>query len=328
MVEKARGLWQAARAGLASLAVAALAVCAIPGVSAGPEPRLETIAEGVYVFQGAIDMPTAGNRGETADVAFVVGRGGAIAIDTGASTAHAAGLEAALARLAGARVSLAVNTGVNAERIFGNGHYADRGVPISAHPDATRLMQERCEICLTRLRREVGEAPFAGTRLALPTQGLAGGEHLHAGDRELRVLYFGWSASPGAIALFDPATRTLFAGALAAFGRVPEVRDAKLDRWVTAIDELIALAPARVVPGWGPVGTVEDLKTMRAYFLALRARVASLLDQGVSLGDATSKGGIAAYESWPLYDPVHRRNVHDVYLALERDWFTEEPGAR
>lgn len=302
---------------------AALASCAASGE---PVAELHRVADGVYVVVGARAEPAPANRGEIATLAFVAGRGGMLAVDTGTSVRQAARLEAA-ARASGLPpVTAAVNTAVNGERVFGNAHYAGR--PLYAHPEAAKLMRERCEICLERLRRELGETLMAGTRLVVPDAPVRGGDRLRAGDRELEVLDFGWSASPGAIALWDPLTRTLFAGGLAAFGRVPEVRDAKLDAWLAAIDALTALRPTLIVPGWGAPGSVDELRGMRDYLAALRARVEALLDAGVGLVDAPAEAELPAYRDWPLYAQLHRRNVHDLYVALERERFERAPETR
>ncbi len=314
---RARGLGLA----ISCLVVAALSACAHASAPAAP---LHRVADGVFVSVGAIGEANAANRGEIATLAFVAGRGGAIAVDTGTSVRQAARLERALRSRGGPPVTAAVNTAVNAERLFGNGWYADR--KLYAHAEAQRLMRERCPACRERLERELGPEVMAGTTLVVPVLTVQSGARLRAGDRELEVLHFGWSASPGAIALWDPATHTLFAGGMAAFGRVPEVRDAKLDAWLAAIDAMIALDPERIVPGWGPPGTVAELRAMRAYLAALRARVSQLLDDGVGLLDAPTHGDLPQYRGWPLYAALHRRNVHDLYVAMERERFEHGAG--
>jgi glyoxylase-like metal-dependent hydrolase (beta-lactamase superfamily II) len=309
------------RAMTLGLLAAALTACA---QRHEPTNDLRRVAEGVYVAVGALAEPSAANRGEIATLGFVAGEGGTLAIDTGTSVRQAARLEREAQSRGLPPVRLAVDTAVNGERVFGNGHYADR--ELYAHPEAAKLMRERCDVCLARLHRELGEDTMAGTTLVVPDRAVRAGDRLRAGDREVEVLDFGWSASPGAIALWDPRTRTLFAGGLAAFGRIPEVRDAQLDVWLAAIDQLVALGPQVVVPGWGPPGGREDLLVMRGYLVALRARVEAMLEANVGLVEATAEGELPAYRDWPLYERLHRRNVHDLYVALERERF-ERPAA-
>jgi glyoxylase-like metal-dependent hydrolase (beta-lactamase superfamily II) len=329
MLEEARPRGQARRSRIAGLviswlALAALGVCA--HASAPPTPLVQ-VAEGIFVSAGAPGEADTENRGEIATVGFVAGRTSAIAVDTGASVGHAARLERAFRSQGLGPVTVAVNTAGNAERVFGNGHYAERS--LYAHPEAARLIRERCSLCLERLQRELGPQVMAGTTLVVPRLALRHGTRLRAGDREVEVLDFGWSASPGAIALWDPMTRTLFAGALAAFARVPEVRDARLDAWLAAIDLIIAMEPKVIVPGWGPPGLMTDLRAMRGYLLALQARVADLLDRNVGLVDAPAQADLAEYRDWPLYGSRHRRNVHDLYVAMERDRFDRDrPGPK
>lgn len=287
---------------------------------------MQEVADGILVSVGALQEPTTENRGEIATVGFILAREGSFAIDSGTSFAQAERLAAALRAQHAPPVIAVVNTAVNPERIFGNARYAD--LPLYAHPDAARLMRERCELCLERLQRELGADVMAGTRLVVPSVPLNAGDRLPAGGREVVVLYFGTSASPGALALYDRRTSVLFAGALAAFGRVPEVRDADLDQWLTAIDAILALQPRVIVPGWGPPGGAAELLPMRSYLVALKTRVSALLDQGVGLVDAPREADLAEYRRWPLYTELHRRNVHDLYVALERERFEKEQAKR
>ncbi len=63
------------------------------------------------------------------------------------------------------------------------------------------------------------------------------------------------TASPGATALFDEASGTLFAGALLDAQTVPDIQDADLAAWQTARAGPACDGRRRIVPGRGPVAT-------------------------------------------------------------------------
>ena len=57
--------------------------------------------------------------------------------------------------------------------------------------------------------------------------------------------------TPEDLMLWVEDDRTLFAGDLMFAGRIPFVGDADSGQWLRALDVLLALKPAQVVPGHG-----------------------------------------------------------------------------
>ncbi len=96
----------------------------------------------------------------------------------------------------------------------------------------------------------------------------------------LQLLYFGWAATPGDLAVYDPASGVLFAGGLVSNARIPELRDGKLAGWLLALDRLEEIPAHWVVPAHGPVATPAAIAQTRAYLLALDARVRAGLQLG------------------------------------------------
>jgi glyoxylase-like metal-dependent hydrolase (beta-lactamase superfamily II) len=274
------------------------------------------IATGVYAFIGDGGEPEAGNRGFAANSGFVVGESGVVVIDTGASRRHGERMLAAIARTTPLPVVLVIDTHATQEFIFGNGAFADRGIPILAHRETVKLMKARCAHCLENLRPALG-AELEGTSLVLPTREVEGDTRLDAGGRRLELIHPGWAATPGDLAVLDTATGTLFAGGLATSRRIPEIRDCDFESWLQALDRLAALSPRRVVPGFGPPSGPEAIAATAEYLRALDTRVKTLYARSGSLLDALDQAGLPAYERWTRYGELHRRNAQHRYLQLE-----------
>lgn len=301
---------------LARLLSAALLALACACAFAGDELLAEEIARGVYAFIGDGTEPTAANKGFAANSGFVVGDSGVVVIDTGSSRRHGERMLAAIARITPLPVVLVVNTHATQEFIFGNGAFAARGIPITAHRETVRLMQDRCTHCLENLRPVLAEE-LEDTVLALPGREIDASTSIDAGGRRLELLYSGWSATPGDLAVFDPASGTLFAGGLATSGRIPEIRDCDFEGWLHSLDGLLAWPVARVVPGFGPPSGPEALAATAAYLRDLDGRVKSLYARSGSLLDSLERAGLPAYERWDMYAALHRRNAQHRYLQLE-----------
>lgn len=274
------------------------------------------IADGVYAFVGDGTEPSAANRGFAGNSGFVVGSKGVVVIDTGTTYRHGRRMLDAIARITGKPVQLVINTHATQEFIFGNEAFAERGVPILAHRETIDLMRARCGRCLERLQPMLGEE-LAGTRLALPQREFIPGTTIDAGERKLELIYLGWAATPGDLAVLDRTSGTLFAGGLVSAGRIPEIRDCDFEGWLRALEQLQRLAPTRVIPGFGPPSGPEAISTTGDYLRNLDEKVQALYARSTSLLESVDNADLPAYGTWRLYTTLHRQNAQHRYLQLE-----------
>lgn len=274
------------------------------------------IADGVYAFVGDGTEPSAVNRGFAGNSGFVVGSEGVVVIDTGTSYRHGRRMLDAIARVTAMPVQLVINTHARQEFIFGNKAFAERGIPILAHRETIDLMRARCGSCLERLQPMLGEE-LAGTRLALPQREFIPGTTIEAGGRKLELIYLGWAATPGDLAVLDRTSGTLFAGGLVSAGRIPEIRDCDFEGWLRALEHLQRLAPSRVIPGFGPSSGAEVISSTGDYLRKLDEKVQALYARSTSLLESVDNAGLPAYSTWRLYSTLHRQNAQHRYLQLE-----------
>ena len=257
------------------------------------------------------------NHGVVGNIGILVGDRGVVLIDTGTSARHARQLLAQIRRITPLPVVLAINTHQNPAHVFGNGTLRDMGVPILAHRDTDGFIAARCERCLKQLVQALGETEMEGTVVTRPSQLIDGPVTVSAGGRTLDLLYYGPSSAPGAIAVLDRGSGTLFGGGMVTMDRIPDVKDADLGQWQAALRSLGRIAPARIVPGAGPVFDAGRLPDLAGYLQAIRPAVQAAFLQRVSLGEAAAAAQLPAYSRWAMYDGMHRKNVEQLYLRLE-----------
>lgn len=309
-----RALWLAALLALATWTVSARAQEAL------------TLADGVHVFIGDIGEPSPANRGRVGNIGFVVGDSGTVMINAGASYRHGRALLAAAERIGGKPVVLVVITQPVQEFVMGAAAFADRGIPVLAHRASAELIAARCENCLHNLRSLLSEDEMAGSRVQAPDRLIEASTTTEAGGRPLALIHPGWASSPGDLVVRDLQSGVVFAGTLVSAGRVPELRDGDPAGWRDALVDLQALARTqgdRIVPGYGPPVIADALDAVRDYLTDTEARVRSLFDAGTPLSAIVHAAHLPRYAGWVLYEPVHGRNVHQRYLALERDALAE-----
>ena len=302
----------------AGVALAALAVRAA-------EPPLVApieLAAGVYMVPGSGGEPDSRNLGRIGNAGFIVGRSGVLAVDTGTSYLHGRALLAAIRSVTDQPVRLVLITHTRQEFLFGAAAFREQGIPIAMQQAAAGLMASRCETCLKTLRTTLGEDAMRGTTMFVPDRTFAEPLQIDAAaliGRPVQVLYFGHSSGPGDIAVYDPRTRTLFAGGLLDAQRIPDVIDSDLVRWGEALRSLQALPVEVIVPGHGPSGSKRVITQVERYLDQLTTRARALLKAGAPLSEVPDSTALPDFASWDQYDTVHRRNASLVYLRYERE---------
>jgi len=144
--------------------------------------------------------------------------------------------------------------------------------------------------------------------------------------RPLRLIAPRRASAPGALAVLDVDSATLFAGSLAAVHAIPDLRDADAAGWPTALATLAATRCRHLVPSYGPAGSCADIAGFARYLADLDAHIAHLLDGGVSLAELDRASAMPRYAGWERYEALHRANASRAYLRLERAFF-DAPGA-
>lgn len=277
------------------------------------------LAAGVFVVRGAAGGVDETTLGRVANSGFILGSGGVLAIETGTSHRHGQALLDGLRRATGRTPQQVLITHTRQEVLFGATAFRAAGVPIAMHADAALLMRTRCQTCLRNLQRQLGAVEMAGTELIAPDRLFERDHPIDLGSRAPRVVGYGHSCAPGAVAVFDAASGVLFAGGFADEQRIPDVQDADLPQWLRALDALRTLPARIVVPGHGAPTVPAVFERNARYLRALDERVRELLTRGVPLSALADAAELPAYADWDQYDTIHRRNASLLYLRLERE---------
>jgi glyoxylase-like metal-dependent hydrolase (beta-lactamase superfamily II) len=219
--------------------------------------RLEQVADDAWA---AIALrPSGGNAG------FIRVGDFSIVFDTFASTAAADELRISAEVIA--PVAYAVNSHWHVDHVNGNGSFDD--VAIVATDRTRELMEERTA---------------AGPDAVFPTEVFE--ERLEREGALVETLGGGHTESDAFLWFED----TVFTGDLVVIERHPWVGDGDVEHWLEILDAFEARRPRVIVPGHGPVGSVEDIPPLRRYL------------EGLLDGTAT------AVESWGFAEG-HERNV-------------------
>jgi glyoxylase-like metal-dependent hydrolase (beta-lactamase superfamily II) len=290
-----------------------LLACAALAGEMQPQP----VAPGVFLVAGALGDPAPANGGRVSNLGIIAGTQGAIVVGTGTSLAEGEALLAAAERVTGRPVVLAINPYAAPDQVLGNGAFVKRGIPVLAHEETDRFLVANCTRCIERLREQVGAEALAGTEAVRPTRLVAGSTSISAGGRSLELLHAGPAHQHGDLLVVDRAAGVVFGGALAGFGQVPDLHNGDPDGWLRALDTIAGAGMNTLVPAHGPPSPPQRVEELRAYILDLREAVRRAYDSGASILEAARRAELSQYRDWALYDPLHRRNIHFLYLQAE-----------
>ncbi|MEO1206018.1 MAG: quinoprotein relay system zinc metallohydrolase 2 [Pseudomonadota bacterium] len=287
---------------------------------ATPIEALETkeVAPGVYVHTGDHALYTPDNHGDISNAGFIIGNNAVAVIDTSGSYHVGNRLRAAVLARTDRPVRYVINTHMHPDHVFGNAAFEDPATAILAHHKMARGLSARAERYISINRENMGAAAFEGTRIVLPTRGLATSETLDLGGRKLVLTPRTTAHTDNDLTVFDEKTATLFAGDLVFSGHTPTL-DGSILGWSKVLAELQAQKPALIVPGHGPAALALDdaLTPMNTYLSAVISGVRAAIENGQTLREAVENVGWEQKDDWKLFSEYHGRNISAAYAELE-----------
>ncbi len=124
-------------------------------------------------------------------------------------------------------------------------------------------------------------------------------------------------AGPAGAVVYLPGRSVLFGGPLVVHGPRAALPGSDTERWVEALRQLEALAPAYVVPGSGSWGGPEVLARQRRYLAELRRQVGYVVAQGRPRDVLREQVKLPAeFFAWMPYDTPAAEDLDHIYREL------------
>ena len=185
---------------------------------------------------------------------------------------------------------------------------ATRSVLRAAHPGVLALAKQLDE-----------NFDFDGIELVLPTVLFDDQHTVDLDGTAVNVIYLGPAHEVGDAVVHVPSEGVLFAGDLLFNQSTPMGWVGSYQQFSDALDRIIALDPATIVPGHGPVCGVEAVKEEQAYFQHVFDESKKCFAQGLSSKQAAERIDLGRYAEWN----APARLVINVERAYRE--FREEP---
>lgn len=286
-------------------------------VQADPLKTIE-VAPGVHVHQAVHGLMDAENRGRIANVGFIVGNAAVAVIDTGGSPEEGRALLETIKTITSLPVRYVVNTHMHPDHVFGNAAYMGPDVAFVGHARLNAALEARFDHYVAANTATMGEGLLEGVVRVPATIKVEDRLELDLGGRVLVLQAWPVSHTDNDLTVYDPTTRTLFAGDLVFLEHLPSL-DGSLRGWQRTTEALAAIPAERVVPGHGPVPSPwpQALDPQRRYFDVLARDLKAAIDVGVPLSQAVTTAGRSEAPNWEVFDAFNARNATAGYAELE-----------
>src|SRR5204863_9017344 len=146
--------------------------------------------------------------------------------------------------------------------------------------------------------RRLADWDFAGIELRPPKTLIDERLTLDLDGIHADLIYVGPAHTAGDLIVHLPAERIVFTGDILFRLCTPIGWEGTYDRWIAALDRIVALEPDVVVPGHGPLCGVEGPREMKAYLQYVRGEAKRLFDRGLSAVDAAKRIDLGPYAGW------------------------------
>jgi cyclase len=247
---------------------------------------------------------------------LVVERDSTLLLVDGQSAKRVSQADSALRTLSTKPVRLVINTHYHDDHTEGNAWWKARGASVLAHPNAVREAMR--DTVITELEWNRHHLPPD----AMPNV-LASDTTFRDEGLLVKLIHPPRAHTSGDLMVWLPELNVLHTGDVIEFGAYPFLDwwgGGTLDGMIGAADRIVAIAnrETKIVPGHGPVVTVERVRRYGRMLRTVRARAARSLARGETVGRFLGRRPTREFDAEWAGTVGPKRFLTIVYQGLER----------
>ncbi|EIJ41066.1 Zn-dependent hydrolase, glyoxylase [Beggiatoa alba B18LD] len=284
---------------------------------------IKEVAHGIYVHYGLHEDTNVENKGDIANIGFIVGKTCVAVIDTGGSLMVGKALRARIQQTTTVPICYVINTHMHPDHIFGNAAFLDDHPQYIANTRFSEALASHATSYISAFSRLLDE-PLNDKILVYPTQTVAETLTLDLGERIIQLKAYPTAHTNNDLSIYDESTDTLWLADLLFVDRIP-VLDGNLSGWINVLEILQQQTVKQVIAGHGEIKEADwhlSLKKQLQYLKTIRQEVRAYIQQMRPIESAIEQVGQSEKNHWLLFDNYHKRNVTAAFAELE--WEDEE----
>ncbi len=227
-------------------------------------PKLQKLSDHVYAYVGIKNAnPSANSFG--ANAGLVVGEDAALVIDTLVSAKDAKRFLSDIKKVTKKPVKYVVNTHYHLDHAWGNSVFVEKGAVVIAHENSRLAMVKMEDPTLHPENYGMTAKDLKGTVLKAPTLTFRDAMQVDLGGIVVALSYPGETHTNGSIFVVIPQESVIFLGDALFTQYHPFIAEGNYKSWKKILTDLEKTPFKILVPGHGPLSTVQDLKDMKTY---------------------------------------------------------------
>jgi glyoxylase-like metal-dependent hydrolase (beta-lactamase superfamily II) len=163
-----------------------------------------------------------------------------------------------------------------------------------------------------------GAFDFEGITQTLPTRTFDEALSVQVGDKRVDLTKVGPAHTRGDVLVHVPDDAVVYTGDILFIEGHPIMWAGPVSNWIGACERILALEPAQVVPGHGPVTDVRGVRAVRDYLVYIADEARRRFEAGMSATDAAFDINLSDYDSWGDAERI-AVNVHTLYREFAGD---------
>ena len=278
----------------------------------------EEVADGVYVHFGYQEDSNENNKGDIANVGFIIGSESIAVIDTGGTPNIGNKIKKRIREISDLPINHIIITHSHPDHIFGTEAFINKKVKILGHEKLKRALLNNFEFYRNLQFNLIKENNIKSVNFFEPNQTIKLNETLtiNLGDRELLIKAWPSGHTDNDLSVYDKKTKFFWSENIFV-NRIPSIR-ASTKGWLSNLKEISKMNIKMIIPGHGPVTEkTKALKPMISYFERLINETREFHKNNQTLKEAQRKIASENIENWILFDEYHVSNVTKTYTELE-----------
>ena len=277
----------------------------------------ELVVDGVWSAIGATAPGSYANSGHNNNLSFVIGESGVLVFNAGDNYLLARALHDEIRKITSLPVKAVALENGQGHAMLGSSYWQEQGVPVIAHADTAREIEQYGIDVLQRMQLRNGEKA-RHTRLTMPDRIFDDEYVIDLGGLEVRLMYLGPAHSPGDIVAWIPQKNLVISGDMAFHQRLlPIFEHTDTAAWIETWERFAGLNAKYVIPGHGdPTDMSEVTRYTRDYLAYLREKIAEVIDEGGDLQQAYAVDQ-SPYAHLDTFYELAIPNADRVFRAME-----------
>lgn len=287
-----------------------------------PLPAVKTVKinERVYALLGPTELPNAHNGGYMVNSTLIIGDKGAIIVDTGFSDEIGAHIRKAAEKLTKLPITHVVNTHHHGDHSLGNTQFP--GAEIISSENCKKLVEDTGADWIAMGESMIGRK-LANTQAIPATRTYASQTRTVAEINGVKIEFWVPEAAHtrGDMLMWLPDDKVLIGGDVLVNTVTPAFRDAEVRLWVDTLAQVQQYPAKTIIPGHGPLMTMQQAKKLHQQMAAFYAGVEKVYKSGGSEEDVRKQVSLKDWQKLKHFEEQMGGNINRTWLQVEAENF-------